>query len=419
MYKPSADRTRPAVGRTQIEDLLLLQRVAQRIASILDLDGLLEQIVDDVATTFGYSRSAVLLVDENAGEVEIAAVRGWTSNYHVKGERFKISEGMIGRVVRTGRTRYAPDVAADPHYMVSEESTRSEVDIPIRSRGRLIGVFNAQHPKLDAFPPSRLRLLEALAGHVGVAIDNARLFERERLEKERMARELAEARTIQMRLFPERAPSIPGFRVSGLSQPCLSVGGDWYDYFPLRAGRVAVVLGDVAGKGTGAALLMASTRSILRMCAEQVDSPAALLTEVNRVLTADLPSAKFVTLVYAVLDPRHRTVTVGNAGHLPPVLVDRRGARPLDARLGMPLGFIEGSYGEYEVKLRESNRLVFYTDGVVEATNSASEEYGETRLLHHLKGPSASADSLLAEVLAYGEGRPAADDITIVIVDTG
>jgi hypothetical protein len=229
--------------------------------------------------------------------------------------------------------------------------------------------------------------------------------------------ELAEARAIQARLFPERAPAISGFRIAGLSQPCLSVGGDWYDYLLLASGRVAVVLGDVAGKGTGAALLMASTRSILRMRAEQIDSPAALLTEVNRVLTADLPSAKFVTLIYAVLDPDRRTVTFGNAGHLPPVLVDRSVARTLDARLGLPLGIMEGGYGEHEVGMRAGDRLVLYTDGVVEATSPASEEYGEARLLRHLAGRSASAESLLAEVLAHGEGRPAADDITIVTIE--
>ena len=168
----------------ELEDFLLLQRLAQRISSILDLDDLLEQIVEDVAQTFGYTRSAVLLLDEEADEVIIAAVRGWTSNYHAKGERFKISEGMIGEAVRTQKTCYAPDVTQNPNYMVSEATTRSEVDIPIIVRGKPIGVFNAQHPETRGFPSYRVRLLEALAGHIGVAIENARLFERERREKE-------------------------------------------------------------------------------------------------------------------------------------------------------------------------------------------------------------------------------------------
>jgi len=136
----------------RIQELFLLQRVAQRINSILDLDVLLEEIVNDVAQTFGYSRSAVLLKDETTNEVVIAAVRGWTINYHLKGERFKIGEyGMVGHVAATEETYYAPDVTVDPYYETSEALTRSELDIPLKIHGRLIGVFNAQHNEFNAF----------------------------------------------------------------------------------------------------------------------------------------------------------------------------------------------------------------------------------------------------------------------------
>ncbi len=130
----------------RIKELLILQRVAQRINSILDLDVLLEEVVSDVAQTFGYSRSAILLKDEETNELVIAAVRGWTVNYHMKGDRFKIGEyGLVGHVGETGETYYAPDVTVDPYYQVSEESTRSELDIPLKVHNRLIGVFNFQH----------------------------------------------------------------------------------------------------------------------------------------------------------------------------------------------------------------------------------------------------------------------------------
>jgi sigma-B regulation protein RsbU (phosphoserine phosphatase) len=403
--------------RAQIHDFVLLQRVAQRIGSILDLDVLLEQIVDDVMQTFGYSRSAVLLIDEPAGEVEIVAVRGWTTNYHLKGDRFKIGEGMTGHVAQTGQMHYAPDVTKDPYYMVSEASTRSEVDIPLRSRGRVIGVFNAQHPDVDAFPPHRLQLLEALAGHIGVAVENARLFERERRDKEQMVQALAEARAIQARLFPTHAPEIPHFRLSGLSRPCLAVGGDWYDYVPLPGGRIGIVLGDVAGKGPGAALLMTSTRSILRMYAEQLGAPGAVLAEVNRVLMTDLPNAKFVSMVYAVLDPSRRTLTFANAGHHPPVLADVTGVRPIKTQPALPLGIMEIDYPEHALVLAPGDWLYLYSDGVVEARSRTSEEYGEVRLLRHVGAPTATAESLLRDVEAHADEHPAMDDITVVKVE--
>lgn len=143
-----------------IEELLLLQRVAQKINSILDLDLLLQEIVGDVAETFGYLRSGVLLVDKTTNELEIAAVKGWTTNYHIKGDRFKIGEyGMVGHVAATGQTYYAPDVTVDPYYQVSEDSTRSEVDIPLIVNDELIGVFNIQHQEKNAFSPDRIKLL--------------------------------------------------------------------------------------------------------------------------------------------------------------------------------------------------------------------------------------------------------------------
>ncbi len=237
----------------RIQELFLLQRVAQRINSILDLDVLLEEVVSDVAQTFGYSRSALLLKDDEANELVIAAVRGWTINCHVKGERFKIGEyGMVGHAGETGETYYAPEVTVDPYYQISEASTRSELDIPLKVHGRLIGVFDFQHHEPNGFSAGRIQLLEALAAHVATAIENARLFQRERQEKERMARELDEARRVQLSLFPSQAPDLAGFEVTGLCLPCQEVGGDWYDYIPLQEGRLALVLADVSGKGMGA-----------------------------------------------------------------------------------------------------------------------------------------------------------------------
>ena len=169
----------------RIEELFLLQRVAQKISSILDLETLLDQIISDVASTFGYKRLAILLKEDQTDELVIAA--GWTGELCLKGTRFKIGQGPgIGaHAAATGETFYAPDVRKIPFYVVGEQDTRSEIDIPLKIRGGdLIGVFNVQHTELNAFSPERIRLLEALAGHVSTAIANARMFQRERLEKE-------------------------------------------------------------------------------------------------------------------------------------------------------------------------------------------------------------------------------------------
>src|SRR5262249_9731320 len=268
----------------RIEELYLLQRVAQKINSILDLDTLLDQIVGDVANTFGYNRLAVLLKEDNADELVIAA--GWTGELCLKGTRWRVGQevGMGGDAGGRGETFYAADVRKVPFYISGEADTRSEIDIPLKVRGELIGIFNVQNTEMNAFSPERIRLLEALAGHVATAIANARMFQRERFEKERMARELEEARAVQSRFFPGTAPEVGGLEIRGVCRPCREVGGDWYDYIPLSDGRLAVVLADVSGKGMGAALLMSSTRSVLRLHAARGLTPRAILSEVNRFL---------------------------------------------------------------------------------------------------------------------------------------
>ena len=400
----------------RVEELFLLQRVAQKINSILDLETLLDQIVGDVANTFGYNRLAVLLKDDQTNELVIAA--GWTGELCLKGTRFKIGEGvgMSAHAAASGETFYAPDVRKIPFYVVGEEDTCSEIDIPLKIHGELIGVFNIQHTTMNAFSPERIRLLEALAGHVATAIVNARMFQRERLQKERMAKELEEARAIQTDLFPLKAPETCGFEIVGLCQPCREVGGDWYDYIPLSDGRLGVVLADVSGKGMGAALLMSSTRSVLRMHAAQGLSPREVLSEVNRFLVDDFPANRFVTLIYAVVDPAKRKITFANAGHLPPVFIDSSGARFLEADAGLPLGIMECQFSEHEIELTAGSRIFFYSDGITEAVNSSLEEYGLNRIAEHVTNHSATVKSLLGDVDEFTSGYPKSDDATVVMI---
>lgn len=323
---------------------------------------------------------------------------------------------MVGHIGFTEETYYSPDVTIDPYYQVSEESTRSELDIPLKIRGRLIGVFNFQHQEKNAFTNSRIQLLEALAGHVATAIENARLFENERKEKDRLVRELNEARSVQLSLFPDLTPDIPGFEITGLCIPCREVGGDWFDYIPLPDGRIAIVLADVAGKGTGAALLMASARSITRMFAEQGLPPAEVLLNVNRILVTDLPRTRFVTMIYAIIDPASKSIVFSNAGHLTPLFADSNGLRFLDIDSGLPLGIQEGYFAEHRIEMSSGSRLLLYSDGITEAMNSISEEFGEERLKEHLTNPSASIQSLLESVNVFLNGFAASDDMTVVMI---
>ena len=404
--------------QAQIDELFLLQRVAQRISALLDIEVLLEEVVGDVSQTFGYSRSAVLLKDELTDELVIAAVRGWTVNYHQKGERFKIGEyGIVGHVGSTAELYYAPDVRLDPYYQVSEPLTRSELDIPLKRHGALIGVFNVQSTSVDGFAPSRIRVLEALAGHLATAIENAQLFLRERQEKERMQAELVEAQSMQRQLLPERNVTHAAFSICGTCLPCRFAAGDWYDYILLKDGRIAVIVADVAGKGMAAALLMSSTRSILRLLTERIVDPAALLEHLNKILLRDFPRSRFVTVAYVLLDPSDLTARIALAGHPPPVLI--AGApRLLESAGGLPLGMLDAGYAEQRIALTPGARLVLYSDGVLEAQNPNGEEYGFAGIEQHFADPSASSQSLLDDVRRFASGAPLEDDATVVTIET-
>jgi phosphoserine phosphatase RsbU/P len=401
----------------QVDDLLKLQKAAQKISSILDLDQLVDKVVNDIARSFGCLDSDIYLHNEERGELSLVCAHGCDGcELCGPGHSLKIGKGMVGYAASTGQMHYAPDVRQDPYYIGCEESTLSEVAIPLHVEGQLVGVFTASHIELNAFSPCQLRLLQALCCDVAVAVHNARRFQQEQRQREQMTSEAREARVIQQALLPKASPFIPGFTVSGLSIPVGAVGGDWYDFIPMDKGRWGLVLADVSGKGTAAALLMSATRGILRSLAEAACTPGEVLAKLNRLLVEDFPAGRFVTMVYAVLDPAKRTLTFANAGHLRPLLITGISAQFLDVEQGIPLGLGPGGFSEVEVQLPVGSRVVLYSDGITEAENEADEEYGWARLQEHFLRADASAESLLDDVRSFTAGSSLHDDASVILV---
>lgn len=398
-----------------VQDLQRVQKAAQKITSILDLNELIDNVVTEVTEWFGCLEASIYLHDEERGEMVLAGVEGCDA--HCKGLRLKIGcEGMVGYVASTGQTRYAPDVRSDPYYIACHAAIRSEIAIPLHVGGRLVGVFAASHPEVDGFSRQQVRLLQALCDHVAVAVYNASRLVVERAERAALDREAEEARAIQQALLPKSSPYISGFVISGRSVPARAVGGDWYDFIRFPDGRLGIVLADVSGKGTAAALLMSATRGMLRSLAESCCTPGEVLTKLNELLVNDFPAGKFVTLVYAVLDPATRTVVFANAGHLQPLFIDDRGEHFLDVERGLPLGVAPGDYSETRVSLSKGSRLIFYSDGITEAEDASQEEFGLCRLAEHAIRPDASAVTIVDDVRSFANGSGVRDDATVVFL---
>jgi phosphoserine phosphatase RsbU/P len=383
------------------------------MGSILDLELLIERIVHDVSRWFGVLEANIYL--REGKDMALAAVHG--CSLHRKGHTLQPGTGIVGHVALTGRMHYAPDVRIDPYYMACEADTRSEVGIPLKVDGELIGVFTAAHPEVDAFCEEKLRLLQALGCHIEVAVQNARLFREQRLVRQRMDREAQEARQIQEALFPKSSPLVPGYKITGFSIPAGAVGGDWYDFIPLRQGRWGLVLADASGKGTAAALMMSAARGILRSLAESCTQPGEVLDCLNRLLLNDFPVGRFVTMLYAVLDPAARTLTIANAGHPWPLLTNGSTAHVINGANGLPIGFAQEKFSQTQVDLPPDSRVLFYSDGISEAEDSSGEDYGGHRLQQLLNSRrDTCAEEVLDDVRNFVAGRGLQDDATAIVV---
>jgi sigma-B regulation protein RsbU (phosphoserine phosphatase) len=396
----------------RVEVLLSLQKAAHQIASILELDDLLDTIVHRVAVDFGCIESSILLVDDD--EFHLAAVHGCTQSK--KGERWPVTEGLSGQVVATGKAYYAPDVTQELLYRACEPDIRSELNIPLKVCDRIIGVFCASHHDLNAFPRAQVEILKALAGHIAVAVDNAQRIQHERREMQCLREEQDEARRMQQNLFPRTAPPLLGFRLEAECVPAGAVGGDWYDYIPLADGRVALVLADVSGKGMAAALLMSAVRGIVRFLAPLANGPGELLARLNQMLLHDFPTGRYVTMIYAVLDPARSTLTFASAGHPWPLLCHGTDVRPLHTDAGMPLGLLPCDFTQHIVKLCRDFRLLFYTDGISEALNRDDQEFGSTRLMEFVANHDYSVSHLMEAIEEFRGKCTQEDDATVILL---
>jgi sigma-B regulation protein RsbU (phosphoserine phosphatase) len=395
--------------------LMKVQRATHQIASTRDCSALLNRVVSDIASTIGNVEVCVWLRDDHSGDMILQEVRG--CSHYAKGHQLRLEpkSGMVGWTAASGKMRYAPNVFEDQYYVACEEATRSEVTIPLLSGNQVTGVLCVSHRQFDAFTDDHLTVLEALAGHIAIALENARAFACEREERERLERESADARVIQQGLFQKPLPVVSGFAFETAWHPAGAVAGDWFDFIELGNQRYGITLADVSGKGMSAALLMSATRALLRSIAPQHASPAETLAALNRSLMDDFPSGKFVTMIYGILDAPARTFTAASAGHpLPLVINGHPSFLALDT--GIPLGLGTSAYPECTVHLPPGTNVLLYTDGITEAANPAEDEYGPARLLQHFSAPDACINGLIDEVQRYSAGSDRPDDATAVLI---
>lgn len=297
--------------------------------------------------------------------------------------------------------------------------------VPLISQGELVGLLNLG-PRLSQqeYSADDRALLNNLAAQAAPAVRVAQLVRQQQVEaqeRERIEQELRIARLIQQTLLPKQLPEMEGWALATHYQPARAVGGDFYDFLELSDGRLGLVVGDVTDKGVPAALVMATTRSVLRAAAFRLSSPGEVLERVNDLLYPDIPPNMFVTCLYAILDPSDGTLVYANAGHDLPYHRHKSGVAQLRAR-GMPLGLMPGmSYEEKKTVLATGDSVLFYSDGLVEAHDPQREMFSFGRLqrliAEHQQPGASLVEFLLSELQEFtGVEWEQEDDITLVML---
>ena len=301
------------------------------------------------------------------------------------------------------------------------QRARLVLAVPLAAGARVEGVIAiGERASGMPFSSEDREVAQALARQALAALENARL-QRVREEKLRQDRELQIAREIQASLLPQRPPEITGFEVAAESRPCYEVGGDSYDWIPLEAERIALVIADVAGKGTPASLLMASVHAFVHAIAGTA-TPALVIERLNRFLLARTQTSRFVTLFYAELDAATRRLVYVNAGHVPPYRVARDGTLSRLLEGGPAPGLLaEASYDVGELKLEPGELIAMVTDGVTEAMSPDEREFGDDgvcEVLRAIRGASAPAVllGLVSAANAWAGGGGVSDDLTALVL---
>ena len=409
--------------RSAVIELSTIVEATKRLNSTLDLAELLNIILGLTTRYSGAERGTVFLVDRD--KQEIWSLVGLGLEQHEI--RLPITKGIAGWVAQHGEMVNLADAYADPRFESEVDlrlgyRTRSLLCLPIRNKAReTIGVLQLLNKKNGPFSRADENMLEAISDHVALALENAQLH-REMVHKQRMERDLALARSIQMGLLPEAPPKLPGFDIAVSNRMSLEAGGDYYDFIQLAPDTMLTVVADVEGKGVGSAMVMANLQATLHALIAHLHSLERLVESLNDMMLADTRGQKYMTMFVTLLDQPHRTLHYVNAGHVPPAVVRSNGTVDYLREGGMVVGmFPSVKFDRGHVRLESGDIFVACTDGITEAMNAQDDEFGSQRLIEMVAReralPAAEiVQSVLTEVDYFSRGGTHEDDRVILIM---
>lgn len=405
--------------------LALLYRLSQAFNSSLDLNEVLNRVIDEVIQILHAERGFILLFAPD-GSQSFNAARGMDRRT-IDQPQFEVSQSVVQKVIAEGQPILTSDAQADTRFNMRQSvmllGLRSILCVPLKVKEELRGVVYADNRfEAGIFTQADLDMLSAIASIAAISIENARLYQMA-VEKGRMQRELQMAREMQSNFLPQEVPQIKGWEFSARWLPAREVAGDYYDFIPVDSNGLGLVIADVTDKGAPAALFMVFTNSIIRGSVYPMMAPAESVSNANRLICDKSTNAMFVSMVYTLINTTNGETIWVNAGHNPPLLY-RSADDSLQrlVRTGMVLGIDPTArFEQRSATLIPGDFLLLYTDGVIDAIDTAEREFGMDRLENLVyDNRTQSAEEIVSRIEAAvsehtGNITPF-DDITILLV---
>lgn len=413
----------------QSRTLSLMHEVSRELTSILDREALLKKVAQTVKRLIDFQLFTVMLFNEETQNLDHVFSLRYDERITDRGS-FPLGHGICGTAAALRQPVRVSNVQLDPRYVrsgleiVGGAEFRSELAVPLVSKDKLIGAIDLESSEYNAFSEEHEQMLSTLASYIAIALENALLYEQVRRGEQRLEKDLATARKIQKGLLPEKPPRVPGLEIAFAYEPARQLGGDLYDFLPFGEGRLAIVVGDVTGKGTPAALYGSLAIGILRgHIMEHSCEPAEMLALMNDHLLQPRLGNRYVALGLAVYDSNRKELVLANAGFPQPWLL--RGDEAEEVKVeGVPLGLLPDiRYEQKTISLKKGDTLIFCSDGIHEAFNKEQEELGLGRLESIIAGLAGSgsaseiAHGILGTTDRYAaDNQKNADDRTVVVL---
>ncbi len=435
VLEASRSSTMASTVRPEVKLKAILE-ITRSLSSELRIDAVAPKILDSLMEIFpGAERLFLMLQDPSSKRLVRKAFKyrpqkrtSFARTVPADEVPTSISRSIVDYVLGQKKAVLSQDAGDDKNLpasaSIADLKIRSVMCVPLLTPdNKALGIIQLDTSDRRQFNEDDLDVLAAVASQAAISIQNASMLE-SLLKRERLNRDLKLAEQVQKRFLPQGVPTVPGYEFFAHYQPTYEVGGDYYDFVPLAADRIAMALGDVSGKGVAAALMMAKFSGDTRYCMLTENAPAATATRLNSLLCAAGLEDKFITLSLCVLDAHTRELTLTSAGHTP-VLIRRADGRVEEVGQGVsgvPLGIMEDSvYEQTQVQLNQGDVVVIYSDGVTDARSPGDELYDckdNHRLLKRVAqasgGPVAVGRAILQDIREFSAEHSQADDITLV-----